>query len=276
MEHPFDPRTLRLALAQMTVKGAAPEINLARARYWIRTAAQGGAQMVLLPEALDLGWTDESAGELAQRVPDGAASRALASAAEENKVYVCAGVIEKAEGQVFNSAILIDPKGDIQLHHRKLNELDIAHHCYQLGDRLGVTETPWGRIGLMICSDAFACGQVIARSLGYMGAAVILSPCAWAVPPGYDPETEPYGRLWEENYRPVAQDFRLWIAGVSNVGRIRGGAWRDWQCIGNSMVVGPDGSVKCRGPYGEEALVEMELRLEDRPARGDNWNQYWK
>ena len=33
------------------------------------------------------------------------------------------------------------------------------------------------------------------------------------------------GNLWRDNYGPVASDFRLWIAGVSNVGPITAGPW---------------------------------------------------
>lgn len=56
-----------------------------------------------------------------------------------------------------------------------------------------------------------------------MGAQIILSPCAWAVPPDHDNVIEPYGQLWLDNYSPVARDFKMWIAGTSNVGVITGG-----------------------------------------------------
>lgn len=47
------PPALRLALAQMPVEPGEPSRNVARAEEWIARAAVEGAQMVLLPEALD-------------------------------------------------------------------------------------------------------------------------------------------------------------------------------------------------------------------------------
>ena len=53
----------------------------------------------------------------------------------------------------------------------------------------------------MICADAFADGLVISRTLGQMGATLILSPCAWAVPPDFN---QPSGQLWRDSYAPPA------------------------------------------------------------------------
>ena len=86
-----------------------------------------------------------------------------------------------------------------------------------------------------------------------MGAQVILSPCAWAVPADHDNARVPYGWRWLECYCPVARDFQLWIAGCSNVGGINDGPWQGRQCIGNSLVVNPQGEPVLRGPYGMDA-----------------------
>src|SRR6185436_2509819 len=94
----------------------------------------------------------------------------------------------------------------------EIYELEIAHGIYALGDGLSVAETRFGRIGVMVCADGFAPGQCVARSLALMGADIILSPCAWAVPADHDNVREPYGQLWMDNYGPVARDFRIWIA----------------------------------------------------------------
>jgi predicted amidohydrolase len=184
---------MRLALAQMRVDPGAREANLARALSQIEEAAQAGADVVLLPEALPMGWMAAGTCTLADAVPDGPTCQALREAAARAQVYVCSGVIERDGDLLFNAAVLIGPDGAVLLHHRKLNELDIAQDLYARGDRLGVAETPWGRVGLMICADAFVEGEVISRTLATMGADVILSPCAWAVPPDHDQAREPYG-----------------------------------------------------------------------------------
>jgi len=173
--------------------------------------------------------------------------------------------------------VLLGPQGEVLLHHRKLNELEIGHDLYGLGDRLQVAHTPLGTLGVMICADAFAPGQVISRTLGLMGADIILSPCAWAVPADHDNTKEPYGQLWLDNYCPVARDFRVWIAGASNVGWLTEGPWAGRTCIGCSLVVDASGQVVVRGPYGHdaEALLTIDVTLESRPAQGAGWECYW-
>lgn len=262
----------------MRVEGGAKTANLARALNGIREAADGGANIVVLPEAMNLGWTHPSCLTEAEEIPGGETCSMLRRAAVANRVYVCAGLVERAGPRVFNSAVLIDPAGEIVLLHRKINELDIGHPFYALGDRLQVAETPFGRVGLMICADAFARGQVLSRALGYMGAELVLSPSAWAVPAGHDNLAEPYGSLWMENYAPVARDFGLWIAGVSCVGVITDGPWRGRKCIGCSLIVDPDGHAVVRGPYGEnaEAILRAEIQLRPPPVQGASWAAHWQ
>ena len=223
------------------------------------------------------GWTNPSAASEAEPIPHGDSCRRLSAWARRHSVYVCAGLVERVGGKVFNAAVLLGPDGELLLHHRKINELEIGHDCYALGDRLQVAATPLGTFGLMICADAFARGQVIPRSLALMGANMILSPCAWAVPAEHDNTREPYGQLWRDNYGPVARDFRLWIAGASNVGWINAGPWAGRKCIGCSLLVGPDGQEVLMGPYGAEAeaILCADVQLLPRPAQGDGWNRHW-
>lgn len=253
---------MKLAIAQMLVEPGRKQANLERAAQRIAEAAQAGANCVLLPEALNLGWTHPSARTEADAVPGGESCRQLRDAARAHSVFVCAGLVERCGESTFNSAVLIDPAGNVILHHRKIHELDIAHDLYARGDRLGVVDTPFGRIGLMICADAFAPGRSISRALGLMGARLILSPCAWAVPSDHDNTRESYGGLWLDNYSPVAREFGLTIAGASNVGPITEGPWRGRKCIGNSLVVGPRGEELARAPFGETAQA---LLLVDVP-----------
>ena len=114
----------------------------------------------------------------------------------------------------------------------------------------------------MICADAFADGLVISRTLGQMGATLILSPCAWAVPPGFN---EPYGKLWRDSYGPPAREFGMTIAGCSNVGPVTAGEWNGWQCIGNSLVVGSNGEPVAQAAYAAEELLFTELHTLKQP-----------
>jgi predicted amidohydrolase len=244
---------IRLALAQMLVEPGRVEANLARAEARVRAAASGGAQLVVLPETLDCGWTHPSAHEHAGVIPGGVACERLRDAARQAGVYLCAGLVERNGARLFNAAALFSPQGELLLHHRKIHELDIAHVIYARGDRLGVTRTPLGTIGVMICADAFAPGETISRNLTLMGAQLIVSPCAWAMPADHDQTREPYGALWRDCYGRVARECGVWIAGASNVGPITAGAWAGRKCIGCSLVVGPDGEPVAQGPYGQDA-----------------------
>lgn len=240
-------------MGQMRVVGGHRSANLVRAGEVVAEAAARGAEVVVLPEALDLGWTHPSARTGAEPIPGGAACRELCRLASDHGVHLCAGLVERDGERLFNAAILVGPEGRILLHHRKIHELEFARELYATGDRLGVADTALGRIGVMICADAFVEGLVIARTLGHLGAEIILSPCAWAVPADHDNEAEPYGGLWRDSFGPVAREFGLRIVGVSNVGTLDAGAWAGRRCIGCSMVVGPDGRVAVEAPYGEEA-----------------------
>jgi len=268
---------IRLALIQMLVAGGERERNLAHALDLVAQAARDGADLVVLPEALPLGWTDPSAAELADAIPDGPTCAALRDAAREHRIHLASGIVERDGDRVYNAAVLLDPAGDVLLHHRKLNELDIGHPFYAVGDRLGVADTALGRLGLMICADAFAADRVVTRTLGLMGAQLIVSPSAWAVPADHDQDAEPYGDLWRNAYRPVCTEHGLWIAGVSNVGWIPAGPWEGRKCIGTSLVMGPDGAVAAQGAYGPEAeeIVWCDVTLRD-PERAwhhppDRW-----
>lgn len=261
---PVPGPSVRLVLAQMRVEPGQPEVNLACAESEIRQAAEQGGEIVLLPEVLDFGWTHPSARDAAGGVPDGASFGRLARAAARHRIYVCAGLAERCGEKLFNAAVLISPDGDLLLHHRKIHEIPFARALYATGDRLGVVDTPLGRLGLMICADALAPGLVVTRSLAAMGADLILSPCAWAVPPDAESTRVPYGNLWRDHYGPVAQEHGLWIAGCSNVGPVLEGEWKGWRCIGNSMVVGPGGGELRECGYGEMSVEQLVVDVSRR------------
>lgn len=252
----------KLAMVQMLVNGGEREENIRHAVEMIERAAAQGADIALLPECLDLGWTHPSSSLLSDTIPEGESCKALRKAAAENNIHVCAGITERDGDRVYNAAVFIDDKGKVILQHRKINELDIGRDNYSNGDRLNVIDTPFGRIGLMICADGFAEGNVLSRSLCLMGADIILSPCAWAVKDNHDNTIDPYGSFWRSHYIPVAQDFSTTIIGVSNVGAITGGPWEGRRCIGCSLAVGPDGKDIIQGPYGIDAECILIIDLD--------------
>ena len=271
-------KPFKLAVAQMRVVGGALDTNLEHAREMIEEAAKQGAQIVLLPETMDLGWTDPSARFLAQPVPRGKSAQLLSSLAKKYQIYICSGLTELEGETVYNSAVLIDPTGKVILLHRKINELDIGHAYYAVGQSLQVVHTDLGTIGIMICADATTGNREILRTLAYMGADVILSPSSWAVSADHNNIEKPYGDLWRDAYKPVAKDFRVWIASCSNVGWMTGGPWEGAKAIGCSMVIGPGGKEILNAPYGDNAdtIFYVDINPEPRPGQGTTWHDYWK
>jgi predicted amidohydrolase len=261
--------SFRLGMGQICVEGGRPEANLGRAVAAIRRAAELGCRVVVLPECLDLGWTHPSARDLGQPIPGPHFDR-VARAAKEDAIFVAAGLVERAGPKLFNAAVLIGPGGDLLLHHRKINELDIALDLYCVGDRVGVAHTELGTFGLNVCADNFSDSLAISHVLCRMGAQVILSPSAWAVDADHDNARQPYGKLWIDSYTELTRLYDVTVIGVSNVGPMTGGPWAGRKSIGCSLAVGPGGTVLARGPYGEsaEAVVCVDVEPRSSLARG--------
>lgn len=258
------PDHFTLAMGQMLVEGGRPEANLRRAEEMIAAAARKGCRAIVLPECMDLGWLDERAPELAEPIPGPRVQR-LAAAARRHGILVAAGLTERAGDLLYNAAVLLGANGRLLLHHRKINELRFGppYDIYATSDRLGVADTELGRVGLNICADNFQKTLSLGHALGHMGARLILSPCAWAVPPEHDNQKTPYGQEWVDPYAELAKTHNLHVIGVSNVGPLRSGPWKGHRCIGNSLAVGPGGEVLAWGPHGAEAeqLIEVEVRM---------------
>jgi predicted amidohydrolase len=239
-------------MAQMLVEPGRIEANLSRAADMVAQAGRSGCDIVVLPECLDAGWTHESARTLATPLPGPTTDRLRAMAADSG-VLVAAGFTERVGDRIFNAAVLVSAQGEVLLHHRKINELDFARRIYSVGTSLSVASTPVGTVGLDICADNAPGSLALGESLGLMGAEILVSPSAWAVPPSHDELLDPYGSMWEESYAALARRHRMPVVGVSNVGPVVGGEWNGWRCIGCSLAVDRDGRVVARGPYGERA-----------------------
>jgi predicted amidohydrolase len=250
-------------MAQMLVVGGQPAANLDRAEAAICDAAGKECRLIVLPECMDLGWTDPSARRLAQPIP-GPHSERLAQAARQTGVFIVAGLVERAGDQLYNAAVLIDPRGQILLVHRKINELDIAHDLYSIGDRLAVCHTELGTLGINICADNFPNSLAIGHVLARMGAQLMLSPSAWAVDADHDNQVEPYGELWRHAYGELGRLYDLPVIGVSNVGWLTDGPWKGRKAIGCSLATGRRGEILAVGPYGESAEALIVVDVEPR------------
>lgn len=259
---------VRIGMGQLLVEGGEPKRNLARAAEMIRAAAERGCQILLLPECLDLGWTHPTAKTRAEPIP-GPFSDVLCAQAAASRLYVCAGLTERAAERVYNAAVLIDPQGMIVLKYRKINELTVGHEFYAVGDRLSVVETPYGIIGVNICADNYFDALEIGHVLARMGAQIILSPSAWTIGFTQTETDNPYGEKWTRPLTTLANLYGLVFVSATSVGYIVGGPYEGKKMVGCSLIVDPDGII-AKGRYNElsSELVLADVAVPERKEKG--------
>ena len=244
-------KIIKVGMGQLLVEGGEPQRNLQRAERMIADAARQQCHIILLPECLDLAWTHPSSKTEAQPIP-GPYSDQLCQSARKHGLYVCAGLTEKDHNKVYNSAVLIDPAGQIILKYRKINVLVVGQEFYEIGNSLSVAETPFGIIGVNICSDNYTDGLPIGHTLARMGAQIILSPSSWTVDYSYTETDDPYGEKWIKPYSLLARPYDLVIIGTTSVGVIVGGPYEGKKMVGCSLSVDKNGII-AQDPFNEFA-----------------------
>ena len=259
----------KAGMIQMLVEANHVQKNLELAKKLIKEARDRGCSIAILPECFDLGWANPDAFILASPIP-GLVSNTLCDIARDNGLFIVAGITEKENEKVYNTAVLISDTGELLAKHRKINILTHVEGMYCVGNILSVTDTKLGKIGMSICADNSEGSTCIAHSLARMGAQVIFSPSSWAVPPGFDNEKTPYGDEWLRPYKQLSQLYDITIVAVSNVGPVTVGAWKGWNCIGNSIAMGPGGERLVVMPHGVDAMLVhvIEVNLIEAAARG--------
>jgi len=239
--------------------------NLKHAQECIEEAKKMVCDLVILPECFDIGWANGNALQFATPIP-GTTTDFLCELAEKNSVYLVAGITEKENNHYYNTAVFISNSGQLLGKHRKIHLVPYVENMFDVGEKLQVYETPFGKIGINICADNLMDSIALGQSLGLMGAKLIVSPSSWAVPA--DKVGEPYGSEWIEPYTLLSKCYRMNIIGVSNVGTVESGLWSGYKCIGNSIAMGQDGELLAVLTHGETAeeirIVECNMDL----ARG--------
>ena len=240
---------LKIGMGQLLVEGGEPERNLKRAGKMLEEAAEKSCRLVLLPECLDFAWTHPSAKTEAQPIP-GPYSDILCKLAKTYNLYLCAGLTERSEDKVYNTAIFISPEGNILLKYRKINVLTVAQDIYSIGETLSVVKTPFGVVGVNICSDNYIDSLDIGHTLARMGAQIILSPSSWTVDYSTVEGDILYGKKWLKPYQTLAVAHDLIVVSATAVGVIVGGVYEGKKMVGCSLAVNKDGIV-AEGKYNE-------------------------
>lgn len=97
----------------------------------------------------------------------------------EKKCYLVGSMLESPKRLTYNSAFIIDTKGELIASYRKRHLFPLADEIknFTPGKSISVTKTPWGKIGLAICYDLRFPEHF--RRLIQQGASLILVPSAW-------------------------------------------------------------------------------------------------
>ncbi|MEO0223735.1 MAG: nitrilase-related carbon-nitrogen hydrolase [candidate division WOR-3 bacterium] len=171
----------------------------------------------------------------------------ISKLSREKKVYILAGsLFYKENGNYYNRSFLFNRKGEIVGYYSKmklfkpLNE----HIIFKPGEKIGVFETEFGKIGVMICYDLRF--PEIARKITFEGARIIFVPSEW-----------PLVRI--EHFKTLikarAIENQLFVVGINRYGNEFGG---------NSLVVSPRGEIIIDMGMGEKfALVAIDLNEVD-------------
>jgi len=165
------------------------ESNVSRGLALARRAAREGANLIVLPELANTGYTFNSRAEAyshAQVLQDGPCLKTWADFARQYQVYLAAGFAERDGLKLYDSAVLFGPEGLLG-HYRKAHLWNQEKLWFTPGD-LGfpVFDTPIGRIGLLICWDIWF--PEVPRVMAAQGADIIcsLNNWVWTPPPLFD------------------------------------------------------------------------------------------
>jgi predicted amidohydrolase len=212
--------TVRVAAIQATPVILDAEACIDKAIALLHEAADAGAALAVLPETFVplypsnawarsasgfAGWDDfwEALWQQSVDVPGPLVSR-LAETCRARDLHCVIGVNERESqrpGTLYNTMLTIGPAG-LLARHRKLmpTQHERLFHGVGAGDDLGVTDTPIGRIGGLICWEN---RMPLARWAVYQG-----GPQIWVAPTADDSDG------WLASMRHIAIESGAFVVSV--------------------------------------------------------------
>jgi nitrilase len=264
---------LTVAAVQATPVFLDRDATVDRCAALVKEAAGNGARLMVFPETFvptypDWVWRvaawDGPSQELFGRLREQAvevpspATKALGAAAKRAKAYVSVGVNELDGSTLFNTQLMFAPDGSVIGRHRKLMPTGGERLVWGMGDgsTLEVHDTPYGRIGGLICWENY---MPLARYAMYAKGVDI-----WTAP------TWDNGDNWVATLRHIAREGRVYVIGVGTLlrgsdvpqdvpGRELWGGEEDWANDGHSAIVDPDGAILAGPLVGEEGILYAEV-----------------
>lgn len=183
-------------------------------------AAEAGAGLIVFPEAFiptypdwiwrSRPWTEapELFGRLLREsvVVPGPITQRLGQLAARVSAYVAIGVNERDRfgSTLYNTLLVFDDHGNLVIHRRKLMPTGPERMVWGVGDgsTLTVVNTPFGRLGGLICWENY---MPLARAAMYAQGIDIL------VAPTWD-----RGDTWVSTLRHIGKEGRVFVVGVAS------------------------------------------------------------
>jgi NAD+ synthase (glutamine-hydrolysing) len=271
---------IHLAVSQFNPKKGDYRFNLARLGELFAQldGLSPRPQLLCLPESTPTGYFLEG-GVREVAVTAGTLARDLhelyrAHVSGPRMLDVAIGFYEEWQHKLYNSALYVTLGGGepvVRHVHRKMflptYGMFDEERFVERGLEVRAFDTSWGRAALLVCEDAWhsLTGTIAALD----GAQLILLMSA---PPARGPWPQLNGtplpasvNRWERLTRDIAEEHGIYVALSSLVGSEGGKMFP-----GGSMVMGPKGDLRVRGPLWEEAIVTAALDLDDvTRARAD-------
>ncbi len=244
-------RDLRIALVACRCPAGQLETNRERVVHWTRRAAASGAHIVCFPELNISGYSLSPHPESAQPL-DGETARALQGLADERRIVVLAGLLERGRhGALYAAHLAAVPGGPLRVY-RKLHIAPPERDLLTPGNDIPVFRTPRVTFGIQLCYDAHF--PELATRMALAGAELLFFPHA-------SPRGTPPRKLasWLRHLRARAWDNGLFVAAVNQVGDNGEGL----NFPGVAVVIGPDGEIVCQRRQDSEGMLLADLKAAD-------------
>ena len=148
---------INLGIIQMEPVPLKTDENIAKAERLLKEVVARGAQLVVLPEMFNVGfYFGEKLMTVAETL-DGPTITWLKNQAEKHHIFITCSFYEQLDGYFYNTMVMVGYDGSLQ-YYRKRNPTWQERLVWRRADEPGpgIFNTPFGRIGGVICFDSFA------------------------------------------------------------------------------------------------------------------------
>jgi predicted amidohydrolase len=174
---------LRIAFLHLAPTPGALAQNRHLVTVALTKAADLGANWILTPELAVSGYTfaDSLGTQWIEPQPDHWMAKIYRFAARRRlTIFLSHPERDPQSDLLYNTMFVVGPEGRLAGSHRKINALRTGSEAWSTAgtEANAFRLTPFGKVGLLICADAYSPG--IANSLRAQGAKMLVSSAAWA------------------------------------------------------------------------------------------------